>query len=179
MSVIAYIIDNGWTGACTRGGIMPNYYVTYSAKGVTHRVGVEAPTGPKAVRAARETARTAGLGRVMVSSVEREAMRGLSDVDQEKIDREIAEHLVTYRGPSLGVHEINLAIEEILGDVPLMAIERNGHILLDDGENEPADADNLSGNELFILCYEWAVYVGETSESFEGFLRLFDTPFRN
>lgn len=155
---------------------MPRYYVTFSAKGARHRVEVEASTGPKAVRAARETARAEGLGRVMLNLVEQEDLHPLSDVDQEKIDRELAEHLVATRGRALTVEEINVAIWEIIGDVPLQAVERDGHILLDDGMHETADGDNLSWNELFILVYEWGVFTGETSQSFEGFIELYESP---
>ncbi len=155
---------------------MPKYYVTYSAKGARHRVEVEAPTSTKAVRIAREMARAEGLGRVMLNLVEQEDPHLLSDVDQDKVDREIAEQLVATRGRALTVEEINVSIWEIIGEVPLRAVERDGHILLDDGVHETADGDDLSWNELFILVYEWAVFTGETSESFEGFIELYEMP---
>ena len=112
----------------------------------------------------------------MLNLVEQEDPHPLSEVDQEKIDRELAEHLVATRGRALTVEEINVAIWEIIGDVPLRAVERDGHILLDDGMHETADGDNLSWNELFILVYEWGVFTGETSESFEGFIELYESP---
>ncbi len=149
---------------------MPKYYVTYSAKGARHRVEVEAPTSTKAVRVAREMARAEGLRRVMLNLVEHDDLHPLSDVDQDKVDRELAERLMANRGPALTVDEINAALEVIVGIVPLKAVERDGHILLDDGVNEAANGDDLSLNELVILCYEWAVFTGETSETFDTFV---------
>ena len=90
----------------------------------------------------------------------------LNDDPDRQIDEEIAERLMTTRGRALTVDEINSAIEDILGtDEHLRAVERDGHILLEDGVNEPADGDDLSRNELVLLCYEWEVFVGYTSNN--------------
>lgn len=149
---------------------MPTYLVTASAQGMMRSWPVEAPSGPKAQHAAREAARTEGWGRIMVHSVL--PCRPVVDDDPERlIDEEIAERLMANPGPTLTVDEINAAIEDILGtDVPLQAVERDGHIFLDDGISPTVDGDDLSRKELVILCYEWSVYVGHESGTFADFL---------
>ena len=95
----------------------------------------------------------------------------LDDDDPSRFDEAIAKRLMENRGPALSVNEINAAIEDILGtDVPLRAVERDGHIFLDDGVNHTVDGDNLSRNELLILCHEWLVFVGGTSEYLKDFI---------
>ena len=160
---------------------MPTYLVKASSKGVACSWSVEAPTSSKAVRAAREEARTDGLGRIMVRSVEREdvsplpahtdPLAGLNDDDPSRFDESIAERIMENCGPALSVSELNAAIEDIVGtDAPLRAVERGGHIFLDDGVNHTVDGDNLSRHELLILCYEWLVFVGGTSEYLKDFI---------
>lgn len=95
----------------------------------------------------------------------------VGDDPERLIDEEIAERLMANPGPTLTVDEINAAIEDILGtDVLLQAVERDGHILLDDGASPTVDGDDLSRKELVILCYEWSVYVGRESGTFADFL---------
>ena len=150
---------------------MPTYLVTASSKGAMRSWSVEASTGPKATRAARETARAEGWGRIMVHSVLICPEPADDDDLDRRIDEEIAERLVATRGPALTVDEINFAIEDILGsEVSLRAFERDGHIVLDDGVHETADGDDLSRNELVILCYEWLVYIGDCSDHFSDFV---------
>lgn len=70
----------------------------------------------------------------------------------------------------LSLHEINAEIKRLLGDVPLKAHEDNGRIYLADGETNPAEVDDRSLTGVAELLYDWAVFVGETSETFEDFL---------
>ena len=95
----------------------------------------------------------------------------VEELDSRRIDEEIAEHLMANPGPPLSVDEINDAIEDILGtDVTLQAVERDGHILLVDGELEEVNGDDVSRKELVLLCYEWAVCVGYVSEDLRDFI---------
>ena len=146
---------------------MPTYLVKASSKGVVCSWSIEAPLSSKAVRAAREAARAEGLGRIMVRSVERVDVSPLpachtdlplsesNDDDLGRFDELIAAIIMQDCGPALSVDELNAAIEDIVGtDAPLRAVERDGHIFLDDGVNHTVVGDNLSRHELVILCYE-------------------------
>ena len=161
---------------------MGRYLVTGSCRGVTRTWSVEAAMSSEAVRNAREVARADGLGRIIVRSVEGEdllphlattdlPLAGIAGDDPIRIDNRIAERLMASRGPALTVDQLNAAIEDILGkDMPLQAVERDGHIFLEDGETPAVSGDDLPRKELVILCYEWLIFVGATSEDFKDFL---------
>ena len=77
-------------------------------------------------------------------------------------------------GDFLSVSEMNSEIQLVLGEVPLKAYEKDRHIILDDGVNEPAGADDLTAIELIELLYDWAVFAGYTNEDFEDFLEAIE-----
>ena len=72
----------------------------------------------------------------------------------------------------LSLDEMNAQISRLLGRVPLKAYEDHGRIYLSDGVNNPADVDDRTPAAVAQLLYEWAVFTGETNDTFEDFLKM-------
>ena len=157
---------------------------------------VEATTGPKAAAEARRQARAQGMQPITVNyvrPVERTIFRYSPDCgapltalgDSCNLLYEGAVHA----GETPGVPGTKLSVDEIkdrIRDVwermvvfvprpdepPLKAYRQDGRVFLDDGINGRQELLDQSPMELVTMLYEWATYVGYSSDDFEDFVEI-------
>ena len=114
---------------------------------------VLAKSGKDAVKKARELARGNGMNRILVR-----------EVHPDYVEQDMP------GGAGLTVDQVNAEIEYVLGQVQLKAYDRDGVIVLDDGENNPAEFEYPpSATLVAVTLYEWAIFVGWTNEDMEDF----------
>ena len=157
---------------------------------------VEATTGPKAAAEARRQARAQGMQSITVNyvkPVERTIFRYSPDCgppltalgdshNPPDIGAVHAGETPNVQGTKLSVDEINDRIRDVWermvvfvprpDEPPLKAYQQDGRVFLDDGVNGRQELLNRSPMELVTMMYEWATYVGYSSDDFEDFVDI-------